>query len=311
MSMTIEQQYDWAKANFEELDKMNSDELDLSGLDIQVDVSNIDELPNEKYAILRKNGLGCSDSSTLVGVNPYNSFQDLVAEKSRDFLTDEERAVGNKSAVRKGRELEPFVIQKNSQITGRRIIKPVHMYRHKTYPFLTVNFDGVMLAKEIEGHMTYIPDEIKIVTYFGGKHYDINKAYFTEMKGYNPLPDPAIAVSNNTIETKAAMYGIPAYYYTQVQMEMFHLNAPFGYLTALFEKDWILRTWFIWKDESTQNKVLLQASKAWDKIAAAKNLEFDDKGLIKGIGLTKGHEEALKEKQAENVEIPIFDEAEA
>lgn len=301
MGMTIAEQYEWVKANFEEIDEMNSDRLILDGLQLQVDVSDIDKLPNEQYALLRKNGFGCSDSSKLLGVNPYGNISDLIAEKSRTFLTPDELAVGDKVAVRKGRELEPFIIQKYSQMIGQRIIKPVDMYRHKEFPFLTVNFDGVMECFDKEGTRHYIPNEIKVATYYGAKHYDKKKAFFIEGIGYLNEPNPDIATSNNSIETKAAAYGVPPYYYTQLQMEMFHLNAPFGYLTVLFDSEWQICTWVVFRDPATQTACIAQASKAWDKVAAAKHLSFDKQGLIKGIGLTNGAVEASKLNEQEEV----------
>ena len=91
----------------------NAGTLDLSELDIEVDIANIDQYPNQEYALLRKNGLGTSDSSIVLGVNPYKSLSDLIAEKCRNYLTEEELEVGDKSAVRKGRELEPLIIHKH------------------------------------------------------------------------------------------------------------------------------------------------------------------------------------------------------
>ena len=66
---------------------LNAGELDLSQLDIVVDIPNIDQYENSDYALLRKNGLGTSDSSIVLGVNPYTTRAELVAEKCRDYLT--------------------------------------------------------------------------------------------------------------------------------------------------------------------------------------------------------------------------------
>ena len=73
----------------------NAGVLDLSQLDIETDVFNIDQYPNEQYALLRKDGLGTSDSSIVLGVNPYTSKAELVQEKCRNYLTEEEKAVGD------------------------------------------------------------------------------------------------------------------------------------------------------------------------------------------------------------------------
>ena len=253
----------------------NAGVLDLSELDIEVDIANIDQYPNEQYALLRKNGLGTSDSSIVLGVNPYTSKNDLIAEKCRNYLTEEELEVGTKSAVRKGRELEPLIIHKHSQVMGRRIIKPTDMYRHKDYPFIKFNFDGVIdkLYNE-DGTYQYIPDEIKVVTIYGMKHYQPKKATFSEFTGWELLP-PHYEKEDVSIEQKAAMYGIPPYYYTQLQQQIFGLNAPYGFLTVMFEKDWQIHSWFVWRDQKVINQLIMEDTKTWNIIESKRPANFD------------------------------------
>ena len=256
-------------------DQFNAGELDLSELDIVIDIKNIDQYPNEEYALLRKNGLGTSDSSIVLGVNPYTSRSDLIAEKSRDYLTDEELAVGDKSAVRKGRDLEPMIIYKHSQIMDRHVIKPIDMYRHKDYPHIKFNFDGVLdkLYNE-DGTYQYIPDEIKVVTYYGMKHYQFDKAFFREHRGFGIIP-PHYELENMKIEGKAALYGIPPYYYTQLQQQIFGLNAPYGFLTVLNEKNWEINSFFVWRDQKVINQLIIEDCKTWDLIEKRRPADFD------------------------------------
>lgn len=256
-------------------DKINAGKLDLSELDLEIDIENIDQYENQDYALLRKNGLGTSDSSIVLGVNPYNTKADLIAEKCRDYLTDEELEVGDKSAVRKGRELEPLIIYKHSQIMDRHVIKPVDMYRHKDYPYIKFNFDGVIdkLYNE-DGTYQYIPDEIKVVTMFGMKHYQPKLATFNEFTGWNQIP-PHYEEENWTIEKKAEMYGIPPYYYTQLQQQIFGLKAPYGFLTVMFERDWQIHSWLVWRDNKTINKLILEDMKTWDIIEQKRPAGFD------------------------------------
>ena len=253
----------------------NEGVLDLSELDIEVDIANIDQYPNEQYALLRKNGLGTSDSSIILGVNPYTSKNDLIAEKCRNYLTEEELEVGTKSAVRKGRELEPLIIHKHSQVMERRIIKPTDMYRHKDYPFIKFNFDGVIdkLYNE-DGTYQYIPDEIKVVTIYGMKHYQPKKATFSEFTGWQLIP-PHYEKEDVNIEQKAAMYGIPPYYYTQLQQQIFGLNAPYGFLTVMFEKDWQIHSWFVWRDQKVINQLIMEDAKTWNIIESKRPENFD------------------------------------
>ena len=255
--------------------QFNAGELDLSELDIEIDIKNIDQYPNQEYALLRKNGLGTSDSSIVLGVNPYKTRSDLIAEKCRNYLTDEELAVGDKSAVRKGRDLEPMIIYKHSQIMDRHIIKPINMYRHKEYPHIKFNFDGVLdKLYNDDGTYQYIPDEIKVVTIYGMKHYQFDKAFFREHKGFSIIP-PHYEEENISIEGKAGLYGIPPYYYTQLQQQIFGLNAPYGFLTVLNEKNWEINSFFVWRDQRVINQLIIEDSKVWDMIEKKRPAGFD------------------------------------
>lgn len=239
--------------------------LDLSGLPIEIAIADIDsvlEKSNEEFAILRRNGLGGSDSSIVLGVNPYTSRKELIEQKARDTLTEEEKEVGEKTAVRKGRDLEPLIIQKTEKAFQNKIFKPKDMYRFKEYPWLTMNFDGVCETKDGE----YYPNEIKVVTVYGQKYYNFNKAMYNEIEGMLPLPEDYAASQINTIETKAAQYGIPPYYYTQLQQEMMALNAPFGLLSVLRDSDWRLFTFYVHKDAFVQSRIITEGYKVWQEV---------------------------------------------
>lgn len=253
----------------------NAGTLDLSELNIEIDIPNIDQYENKDYALLRKNGLGTSDSSIVLGVNPYNTKSDLISEKCRDYLTEEELAVGDKSAVRKGRELEPLIIHKHSQVMDRRVIKPIDMYKHKDYPYIKFNFDGVIdKVYNKDGTYQYIPDEIKVVTMFGMKHYQPKLATYSEFTGWNQIP-PHYENENVSIETKAGLYGIPPYYYTQLQQQIFGLNAPYGFLTVLFERDWQIHSWLIWRDQKMINQLIIEDNKTWNIIEKKRPANFN------------------------------------
>lgn len=265
--------------NVEHIEKIdfstdNAGELDLSELDIVTDVYDISQYPNEQYALLRKDGLGTSDASIVLGVNPYKTKADLIAEKCRNYLTPEEIAVGDKVPVIKGRTLEPFIIHKHSKIMDQRILKPVHMYRHKEYPHIKFNFDGVIdkVYKE-DGTYQYIPDEIKVVTRSGERHYNKQKAFFSERGGFTELPEH-YEERNISIEQKANAYGIPPYYYTQLQQQIMGCNAPFGFLTVLMESRWEIFSYFVWRDQKMINELIIETSKVWNTIEMTRAKDF-------------------------------------
>lgn len=238
--------------------------LDLTNLPIEIAIENIDEVladDNEKFALLRKEGLGGSDSSMVLNVNPYKSRNELIQEKARDVLTAEEKEVSDKVAVRKGRDLEPLIIDKTSKFLGTKVFKPKDMYRFKEYPYLTMNFDGVA-----ENDNGYFPVEIKVVTLYGQKHYNFNKAFFDETQGLIPIPENYAMSEINTIETKAMQYGIPPYYYTQLQQEMMALNAEYGYLSVLRDSDWRVFTFYVHKDPFVQSRLITEGYQVWNEV---------------------------------------------
>jgi hypothetical protein len=267
-------------------DAMSRGFLDISQLQINIDIAEIDKYPNEAYALLRKNGFGTSDSSIVLGVNPFTTRQQLVEEKCRDYLTQEELEIGTKEAVVKGRELEPIIIAKHMEIMNKKIIKPVDMFSHKDFPWLKFNFDGVVDKDYLEdGKYQYIPDEIKVLTRKGKRHYNLEKAWFEEIAGFNDqnIHPPFEKGSINTIQDKAAAIGIPPYYYTQLQQQMLGLNAPFGYLTIMTEWDWRVYSFFVWRDDDTLMDLIIQGSKLWNMVQAKRPASFDIEGKVAQI----------------------------
>ena len=243
--------------------------LDLARVPLEVAVENIDAVAKEEFTQLRRQGFGGSDSSVLVGVNPFSTITDLIASKTRTELSEEEKAIGQLAAVRKGNDLEPLIIEKATVMLENKIFKPPHMYRFKAYPYLTMNFDGVT---DLENKQ-YIPVEIKFCTYKGEKHYNKFKAMFDESipkLATGQVPED-ISEKNMSIEERAGYYGVPPYYFTQLQQEMLALNAPFGFIAVLFEADWYVRIFKVWKDVKTQNAIIIQGYKTWQKVEAIKN----------------------------------------
>lgn len=244
------------------LDILESGEIDVTNLPIKIDVADMQSISNDEYIIYRRKGLGTSDSSIVLGVNPYKTREQLITEKLSTTISEEERAIGKKSSVMKGKDLEPLIIKKWSIAADKTIIKPTAQYVHKEFPFLKFNFDGVSYDYDLK---QYIPDEIKYVTYKGERHYNPAKEIFNEDDGFFPLP-PNYSNTNNSIQTKAALYGMPPYYYTQLQQQIMGLDAPYGYLSVMFESTWRVHTFFAWRDEAVIRQLILQGSEVWNEI---------------------------------------------
>lgn len=236
--------------------------IDLTNLPITVDVLDMQAISNDEYIMYRRKGIGTSDASVILGVNPYKTLDELIAEKQSTIITDEERAIGKKSAVMKGRDLEPLIIKKWSIAANKKIIKPESQYVHKDFPYLKFNFDGVSFDNNIK---QYIPDEIKVATAKGERHYNLSKQVYDEDWGFFPLPDN-YGNHNISIQAKAAMYGMPPYYYTQLQQQILGLDAPYGYLAVLFETTWRVHTFFAWRDDAVIRQLILQGGEAWRRV---------------------------------------------
>jgi predicted phage-related endonuclease len=226
-------------------------------------VPDVSALSDEEYALARRKGLGASDSSVLLGVNPYKQKSDLIVEKRSKVITDEERAIKMKDAVRKGFDLEPLILQKYVKLTEKpEPIKPTAMYQIKATPCLTINFDGVSYVDDY-----LIPVEAKFVTTYGDKYYNREHAFMREF-GECSLHRQCRAYTDpvDRIKAKAEACGIPPYYYTQVQQQIYGLGSPFGYLVALHDKGWETVVYFIPRDEECIQNIIISGSKAWLKI---------------------------------------------
>lgn len=238
--------------------------IDLTNTPLEVYYEDMAALTNEEFALIRRSGFGGSDSGVLLGVNPYDSITELIAQKASTALSEEEKATGQQVAVIKGNDLEPLIVDKFENIFQMKTVKPTAMYVFKDWEYLKMNFDGVTGTPE-----QYLPVEIKVVTKKGERHYDASKAIYIEREGYKRLPDNH-AATNNSVMTKAALYGIPPYYYTQLQQEMMALNAPFGYLCSLWESTWTIHVFFVHADQAVWNAIKIEGYKAWEQVLKLK-----------------------------------------
>ena len=216
------------------------------------------DMSQEDFAEIRHNGFGASDSSRVLDVNPFprGSSTELLADKISKYHDDE---IGKKPAVRMGRELEPFVIDKAEKVLGITIMKPWHMYGKANG--LNTNFDGVWISNDYG----YIPMEIKLVSFFGEKYYNYGLAVDIEhcdkwkdvgLFNHPETPIPlkfklGLTDEQRYIHWMAELVGIPVYYYTQLQQQIDTLNAPFGHLIVLSTKQWEMYSFKVARDERT------------------------------------------------------------
>lgn len=236
-------------------------------MELKILIDNASELAkndSKSFALIRRVGFGASDSSILLGVNPFpdNTLTNLIMEKQSNVVSARELAIGQMVNVRKGTDLEPIIMSKFEERFNREVSKPEAMYRIGDTP-LTVNYDGVMAVTS----NCNVPVECKFLSTYGAKYYNMSKQIMgDELPMAYDLEDLGDMVNGVYLTKRAAEAGIPIYYYTQIQQQMLGLGAPFGYLTALFDKDWELKTFLVMADEQVQKKLLEVAEDTWKMI---------------------------------------------
>lgn len=232
-----------------------------------VAVPNVSLLSEDEYTLARRNGLGASDASVLLGLqSQWKTSTDIIMEKTSKVITEAEREVGRKDVVRKGRDLEPLILQKFERLMSLQVEKPPHMYSIIDFPFLTVNYDGIANVEDF-----VIPVEAKWVSPYGDKYYDRDKALVREHHISTNLNARAALPFDAPCEVQGKFYGIPAYYYAQVQQQIMGLHAPYGYLVALHDKGWEACVYGpIPANPVVQEQIKLVGFKTWQKIQKMK-----------------------------------------
>jgi hypothetical protein len=222
---------------------------------LEIAVENMLLLENEEYAMARKQYLGATDAASLLGASPFKNWDTLMREKKSKTYTKAEQQISQKVTVRKGKDLEPLILQKFEDRKMVEVVKPKHMYKFKDYPFLAVNFDGIITESKI-------PVEAKFVSTYGEKYWD--KTVFEDVIAGTPVNRMHEDISEH-VKAMARMCGVPPYNYTQVQQQLFALNAPYGYIGALFDKNWEYHIYRINKDIHTITAILAAAQRFWDE----------------------------------------------
>lgn len=244
---------------------------------VSVAYKDIDKVSQKDFAKIRMMGLGASDSATILDLYPSSfgkSEHDLFIEKSTGTY---DTSIGIKGSVRKGRLLEPYILQQAALLLGTEIIKPKDMYSLNGSG-LTTNFDGVT--------EDFIPVEAKVCTMYGLKNYDWGLCYLKESYLENGTMEPSIGVDigpcneSSDYKDRATYFGIPAYYYSQIQQQMLFLNAPYGYLAVLNDKDFLVYIFKVYRDDNLLRDLQIKGKFIWVKVIARR--EIIQKNKAKG-----------------------------
>lgn len=136
---------------------------------VRIDTSN---MPRAEWLRLRQRGLGGSDVSVCMDVNPYKTRFELYTEK----IAEEPPEMQDNDFLYFGRLLEPAILQAFVDKTGMKIADKKEMVFHEDYPWMYANTDsvivengkdvGVVECKNISGAVYKYWDEAIPIYYY-------------------------------------------------------------------------------------------------------------------------------------------------
>jgi predicted phage-related endonuclease len=219
------------------------------------DIAHLAQDNPEEFALLRRKGFGASDSSVILGVNHWTDITTLIQQKNLTYVTPEEMLIHNKPQVRMGSDLEPMILDKTEPIMCAPIEKPAHQYRFKDFPWLTVNYDGVV---GFDDEQDFMICEAKCVSMYARKYWDWSKGARTAEERIH-LPIAQIVRGKDfkdTVNKCAEAIGIPNYYYTQVQQQLIGTKKSLAYLCALDVNNWEVVVFPVLENEEVQQMII-------------------------------------------------------
>lgn len=249
-----------------------------------IGAKNAIEMTTEEFVQSRTNTFGASDAAVLLKV-AYSSarvrmktIEELIQEKVTNSFDE---SISKKASVRKGKNLEDYIIGRLENIFDTKIIKPAHMYiDHKG---LATNFDGIIFKNIIKNNIVEdlqpIPFEVKLCTMYARKnyHWGVGSREFQPNPQLPIMPriiPPKTSSIAEHIKYMAKHYGIPAYYYTQIQQQILFLNAPYGYVGVMDDNEWEVFTFHIPRDEKTIKALRVASAIAYGILCKRKGIEI-------------------------------------
>lgn len=133
------------------------------------------DLPHEEWLKYRRTGIGGSDASTIIGLNPYNSLFRLYADK-KGFISAKE----DNEAMRQGRDFEEYVAKRFCEATGKNVRRRNYMFQHDNYDYILADID-----REVVGENAGL--ECKTASLFNKSDFEngeIPLTYYVQMMHY-------------------------------------------------------------------------------------------------------------------------------
>lgn len=105
----------------------------------------IADMSEEEWREARRQSVGGSDAATVLGLNSYASPYSLWAEKTGAVIPED---ISQKEAVRLGHVLEPYVAQRFTEITGKKVRRENYILKNADYPWAHANVDRLVIGEK-------------------------------------------------------------------------------------------------------------------------------------------------------------------
>lgn len=101
-------------------------------------------LSREEWLSYRKLGIGGSDASVVLGINPYRSILRLWEDKTGRLVSD-----GSETEVQHfGHVMEDIVKKEFERRTGKKVRRSNYILQSDTHPFMIADLDGITRDEE-------------------------------------------------------------------------------------------------------------------------------------------------------------------
>ncbi|MBQ8648252.1 MAG: YqaJ viral recombinase family protein [Oscillospiraceae bacterium] len=108
----------------------------------RVKVCRVPDITHEEWLAYRRTGIGGSDASTIVGLNPYSSLYYLYNDKLGLLAPKDDT-----EAMRQGRDLEQYVADRWMEATGKKCQRNNYMWRSVEHPFMLADIDREVVGE--------------------------------------------------------------------------------------------------------------------------------------------------------------------
>lgn len=105
--------------------------------------ANTKGMSREEWLATRRKGIGGSDASAIMGLNPYSSplavYLDKIGKAEEKETTE---------AMRQGTDLENYVAERFCEDTGKRVKRVNRVLQHPEYPWMLANIDRDIIGED-------------------------------------------------------------------------------------------------------------------------------------------------------------------